>query len=105
MGIQITGMEALKIPAELEKFSSLLSTMGFKWLTLCHPPNAPEAKWRLVSLDDSRAGRVGMTISQAEEEVIGMAAARLQWAVGRLGELGRRLDELTNMAQRTLEKL
>jgi hypothetical protein len=64
-----------EIPVELKELEPLLNALGYKWST--HYRADENRIWCLVSISSGKAGRVGMTIEQAKEHVIGMACLRI----------------------------
>jgi hypothetical protein len=82
-GIAIMTTETEKPPREiatpdaLNSVKPLMDALGCRWSNHYFPLTNPEAKWCMVDTKTGRAGRVGMTESQAVQEVIYQAAGRI----------------------------
>lgn len=64
-------------PDTLDLVRPLMDALGCRWSNHYFPPTNPDAKRCVVDRQTGRAGRVGMTESQAVQEVIYQAAGRI----------------------------
>lgn len=67
----------IELPPELKLLEPLLNEMGYEWSALVRSGNTYQA-WCVVNSSTRKAGRVGMSVAEAQEHVIAMARARLK---------------------------
>lgn len=75
-------VEDHKLPPELRRLLPITKALGWDWSNHFAPTNEPEAKWCMVR--GGHAGRVGMTLIEAQQQVIDLAASKII----QLGDIG-----------------
>jgi hypothetical protein len=87
------------VPLVLDKFSPILQELGLKWSDHYRPPGQPEKCWGIVNAVTGRAGRVGMTIEEAEQDVLDTVRYRLRKYRGLIANEALRLRVLASELQ------
>jgi hypothetical protein len=82
----------VELPPELKLVEPLLNDLGYKWSTHYRLDN--ERIWAVVNSSTNKAGRVAMSVAEAQEHVIAMARVCL-----------RRLKQNQEQTRKTLVQL